>query len=54
MWEPRGGSDIPGLAYAVTRNVQVYGFYQWAACQYVNGVQLTASSASVLGGNVRF
>lgn len=44
----------PGLAYAITRDVQVYGFYQWAAYQYVNGVQLTARSTSVLGGSLRF
>lgn len=44
----------PGAAYAVTRDLLVYGFYQHSLYQYVNGVQLTANSAAVLGASVRF
>lgn len=39
----------PGVSYAVTENVQVYGFYQHALYRHVTGVQLTAPRAFVLG-----
>ena len=44
----------PGMAWAFTHDVQMYGFYQHAVYQYVNGVQLTADGAAVVGGSVRF
>lgn len=44
----------PGLSYAVTPSMQVYGFYQHPVYQNVNGVQLTAKRALVVGLNVRF
>ncbi len=44
----------PGLSYAVTPSMQVYGFYQHPVYQYVNGVQLTAKQALVVGLNMRF
>ncbi len=44
----------PGLSYAVASNLQVYGFYQHPLYQDVNGVQLTAKRAFVLGLSGRF
>ncbi|TFW01796.1 transporter [Oxalobacteraceae bacterium OM1] len=44
----------PGLAYALTDNTQVYGFYQHPLYQNVNGVQLTARRAIVVGLSGRF
>jgi hypothetical protein len=44
----------PGLAYAATREVQLYGFLQLPLYQYVNGVQLTPKRAAVIGASVRF
>jgi hypothetical protein len=55
--EDSGGRSVfvsPGIAYAIRHDVQLYAFYQWAAYQYVNGVQLTANSASVAGASLRF
>jgi hypothetical protein len=44
----------PGMSYAVTKNLQVYGFVQKALYQYVNGVQLTADWSGVAGISLRF
>lgn len=44
----------PGLSFAVTRDVQVYGFVQLPIYQYVNGVQLTADRSAVIGISSRF
>ena len=40
-----GGRSLflsPGVGYAVSKDVQLYGFLQLPLYQYVNGVQLTA------------
>ena len=55
--EDSGGRSLflsPGVSYAVTKDLQVYGFYQLPLYQYVNGVQLVASRSVVLGLSVRF
>jgi len=44
----------PGLSFAITKDVQVYAFYQQSLYQYVNGVQLTANWAAVGGITARF
>ncbi len=44
----------PGLTYAVSGNVQVYGFVQQALYRHVTGVQLTAKRAFMLGVSGRF
>lgn len=43
-----------GLGYAITRDLQVYGFLQMPLYQYVNGVQLTAARSAVIGISTRF
>jgi outer membrane putative beta-barrel porin/alpha-amylase len=55
--EDTGGQFVflsPGLSYAFSPRVQVYGFVQLPLYQYVNGVQLVASHAIAVGLNVRF
>jgi hypothetical protein len=55
--EDSGGRFLfisPGVSYAVTRGVQLYGFAQFPLFQKVNGVQLTAEQAFVGGVSVRF
>jgi Putative MetA-pathway of phenol degradation len=55
--ENSGGTFVflsPGLSYAITKNVQLYAFYQHALYQYVNGVQLTADWSAVAGISARF
>lgn len=55
--EDSGGRYLslsPGLSYAVSNNVQVYGFLQKPIYQDVNGVQLTANKAVVVGVSGRF
>jgi hypothetical protein len=55
--EDSGGKYVfvsPGLSYALTKDLQVYGFVQKAAYQYVNGVQLTADWSGVAGFSLRF
>ena len=55
--EPSGGTSwfvSPGFSVAVTQDVRIYAFHQLPIYQRVNGVQLTARSASVVGLNVRF
>lgn len=39
----------PGLSYAISDNLQLYGFYQHPLYRHVNGVQLTADRALVIG-----
>jgi hypothetical protein len=47
-------SISPGLSYAVTETLQIYGFFQKPVYQHVNGVQLTADKAFVVGLSTRF
>jgi hypothetical protein len=52
-----GGRSIfisPGISYALTKSIQVYGFYQLPVYQYVSGVQLTAKHAVTAGVTMRF
>jgi len=44
----------PGLSFAITKDVQLYAFYQQSLYQYVTGVQLTANWAAVGGITARF
>jgi hypothetical protein len=44
----------PGMSYALSGNVQLYGFVQQALYRHVNGVQLTADRAWLLGVSGRF
>jgi hypothetical protein len=44
----------PGVSYAVADNMEVYAFYQHPVYQKVNGVQLTAPRALVIGISGRF
>lgn len=43
----------PGLAYALSREMQVYGFVQMPLYERVNGVQLTADRALAIGVSTR-
>ncbi|HEX2198128.1 MAG TPA: hypothetical protein VHG88_05850, partial [Burkholderiales bacterium] len=55
--EDSGGNALfasPGLSYALTSALQVYGFLQLPIYQYVNGVQLTADWALLAGLSARF
>ena len=55
--EDTGGRAVwisPGASYAVTKDVRAYGFLQLPVFQYVNGVQITAHKAVVIGLNARF
>ena len=55
--ESSGGKFVnlsPGAAYAVGKNVQIYGFVQMPLYQYVNGTQLTPDWSAVLGANYQF
>lgn len=44
----------PGVSYQVTDTVRLYAFYQHPLHQHVNGVQLTADRAVVVGVSTRF
>jgi hypothetical protein len=44
----------PGVSYAVLSNTNVYGFVQVPIYRYVNGVQLTAHWAALVGVSTRF
>lgn len=44
----------PGVSYVITKNVQAYAFVQLPLYQYVNGIQLTADWAAVIGVSTRF
>lgn len=55
--EDSGGRVLyisPGIAYAVGRNTQVYGFVQLPVYAYVNGVQLTNGTSISVGISQRF
>ena len=55
--EDSGGRSFhfsPGVSVAATNDVRIYGFLQVPLYQYVNGVQLTARRAAVLGVSARF
>lgn len=55
--EDSGGHTVaiaPGVTYAFTPAVQVYGFVQLPIYQYVNGVQLTAKWAGTVGISAQF
>ena len=55
--EDSGGRSItlsPGISYAFTPNVQVYGYVQLPLYQYVNGAQLTADWSAVAGISAQF
>ena len=55
--EDTGGRSLflsPGVSYAVTPALQIYGFVQLPVYQYVNGVQLTARHAVAIGITSRF
>lgn len=44
----------PGLTYAITKAVNVYGFVQLPIYQHVNGVQLVAKRAYAVGASAQF
>ena len=44
----------PGISWSATEAVRLYAYYQQPLYQYVNGVQLTARNAFVLGVSARF
>ena len=44
----------PGVSYVIAKNVQLYVFLQLPLYQYVNGIQLTADWAAVIGVSTRF
>ncbi len=55
--EDSGGKSLwvsPGVSYALTKNIQAYGFVQLPLYQYVNGVQLVATRSFVFGVSTRF
>ena len=52
-----GGRSLflsPGVSYQVSEVMRLYAYYQHPLYQYVNGVQLTASKAFVVGFSRRF
>lgn len=52
-----GGRSLflsPGLSYKLGEMFRIYGYYQHPLHQHVNGVQLTAARAVVLGVSTRF
>ena len=44
----------PGVSFAVSKDVRVYGFVQVPVYQYVNGVQLGTRPGTVLGSSAKF
>ena len=55
--EDSGGKSLwisPGVSFAVTKDIQAYGFMQLPLYQYVNGVQLVADRSFVVGMSTRF
>jgi hypothetical protein len=55
--EDSGGRSLhlsPGISIAATPDLRIYGFLQAPLYQYVNGVQLTARRAAVVGLSTRF
>jgi hypothetical protein len=52
-----GGTSFflsPGCSVAITKDARLYAFYQIPIYQHVNGVQITARSASLVGLSLRF
>jgi hypothetical protein len=52
-----GGHSVfvsPGLSYKLGESLRLYGYYQHPLYQHVNGVQLTARRAVVVGVSTRF
>jgi hypothetical protein len=52
-----GGRSLhlsPGVSIAASQDVRIYGFLQAPLFQYVNGVQLVARRAAVLGVSTKF
>jgi hypothetical protein len=52
-----GGTSVwiaPGASFAATQDLRLYGFLQLPLLQHVNGVQIIATKAVVLGINARF
>ena len=52
-----GGTSLflsPGVSWSPAKSLNLYGFYQLPLYQYVNGVQLTARRAFVIGASLRF
>ena len=52
-----GGKSLflsPGVSFAMTKDAQLYAFYQQPLYQYVNGVQLVARNAATVGLSLRF
>ncbi|MDA1107698.1 MAG: hypothetical protein O2845_04855 [Proteobacteria bacterium] len=52
-----GGTFVnisPGVRYALTPDLDIYGFFQQPLYQHVNGVQLTADWSALAGINQRF
>lgn len=55
--EDSGGRSVflsPGVTFAITNKVNVYGFVQLPIYQYVNGVQLVAKRAFAVGASAQF
>ena len=55
--EDSGGRFIsisPGVSYSATDRIQLYAFFQKPVYQHINGVQLTANKAFVVGVSGRF
>ena len=55
--EDSGGRFVhisPGMSYALSKRTQVYGFVQLPVYQHVNGVQLSADWAALVGVTTRF
>lgn len=55
--EDSGGTFVflsPGVAFDLTRNLQVFGLVQLPVYQYVNGLQLTSSWGATAGISLRF
>ncbi|MPZ43119.1 MAG: hypothetical protein GEV05_06930 [Betaproteobacteria bacterium] len=55
--EDTGGRFVhvsPGISYSLSKRTQLYGFVQLPVYQHVNGVQLTADWAAVVGLTTRF
>ncbi len=55
--EDSGGRSLhlsPGVSIAASKDVRIYGFLQAPLFQYVNGVQLVARRAAVLGVSTKF
>jgi len=55
--EDSGGKSLflsPGVSVGFTKDVRAYGFLQIPLYQYVNGVQLVANRAIIVGLSSRF